>query len=413
MPIERDELEALFNSDDNNIEDERVMEYENRSKKANSSLDELEKDVSSSNLSSILNNDTSLNKIKKVEVEEEQENITLDDLFGCEELNVSVENTPEDDGDENEDYESESDSEDVSCSDDDDNSNDDDDNSNDDNSNDDDEITLDDLFGDSSLKKGYEDVRSVKDNDGYDIADDDVLNDICANSDNNVEEKYPDVFNPTFKLKATGEAPHSDCEKYINDPLYGEFYRQKLIASNFLSKNVPKIDYKKLREEMLEFHVAVKMEGIISLDQFNEKIQEIQSVRNRITRIKSLCIQNYVPRKRVVKLLEDCLMKESKEKSTDKRAGDIQIHMADMEYELALSEAFLKDVDQIMENITTAHEALSRQITVIQERNREIQRGQEPYIDSTNDKYDSVLDNKDDSDENGDADIRKKWKDIM
>jgi len=209
-----------------------------------------------------------------------------------------------------------------------------------------------------------------------------------------------------------------DDKKYLNDPRYAEFYRQKLRAYEFLKYNVPKIDYKQLREEMEEFHVSVRMEGVISLDTFNDKIQQVQAVRNRLTKIKSLCIQNYVPRKRVVRLLEDCLMKESQEKSNDKRAGEIQIHMAEMEYDLALSEAFLKDIEQIMDNITSAHEALSRQITVIQERNREIQRGEEPYIDSTQDDKDSILSDDDNEDEEdmdrlGKDDVRTKWKNIM
>ena len=107
-------------------------------------------------------------------------------------------------------------------------------------------------------------------------------------------------------------------------------------------------------------------------------------------------------------------MKESPERSSDKRAGEIQIHMAEMEYELALADTFLKDVEQIMDNITSAHEALSRQITVLQERNKEIQRGQDPYIDNTTDRYDSVISKDDGEEEEEDLlDINKKWKKIM
>ena len=86
--------------------------------------------------------------------------------------------------------------------------------------------------------------------------------------------------------------------------------------------------------------------------------------------------------------------------------------MAEMEYDLSLSEALLKDVEQIMDNVNSAHEALSRQITVIQERNKEIQRGQEPYIDSSAAHHDSILSDKSEKEEKKSYGY-KDWEEIM
>lgn len=180
-------------------------------------------------------------------------------------------------------------------------------------------------------------------------------------------------------------------EEYLNDPLYRVFYREKLRAFNFLEKNIPPINFKKLEKELQMMHVKVDENHIMSLDEFNLKIQQIQSLRNRISKIRSIAIRDYILRKRVIKLLEECLLKQSSEKSSDKRMGEIQLHMADMEYRFAMSEMFFKDIEQIVENIACAHEALSRQITCLQERNREISRGSEPYAESKHeDKWDAV-----------------------
>jgi hypothetical protein len=179
--------------------------------------------------------------------------------------------------------------------------------------------------------------------------------------------------------------------KYLEDPRYLLFYREKLRASNFLKGALPKINYKKLSKELSMMYVKVDEDGPISLDEFNQKIQKVQALRTRLTQIRSMTTRDYILRKRVTKLLEECLNKQSPEKSNDKRMGELQIHMSDMEYRFAMSEAFYKDVEQIMENISCAHEALSRQITCMQERNKEISRGEEPYVESkSNDKWDVV-----------------------
>lgn len=180
-------------------------------------------------------------------------------------------------------------------------------------------------------------------------------------------------------------------EEYLEDPKYLLFYREKLRAVNFLERSVPTINFKKLEKELQMMYVKVDEDKILSLDEFNQKIQQIQALRNRLTKIRSLSIRDYVLRKRVVKLLEDCLNRQSTEKSNDRRVGEIQIHMSDMEYHLAMSEAFYRDVEQIADNIACAHEALSRQITCIQERNKEISRGGEPYVESrSEDRWDIV-----------------------
>ena len=180
-------------------------------------------------------------------------------------------------------------------------------------------------------------------------------------------------------------------EEYLDDSKYLLFYREKLRAVNFLERSIPHINFKKLEKEIQLMHVKVDEEKIMSLDEFNLKIQQIQSLRNRLSKIRSLSIRDYVLRKRVVKLLEECLNKQSSERSNDKRMGEVQIHMADMEYRLAMSEAFYKDIEQIMDNIACAHEALSRQITCMQERNKEISRGGEPYVEpKQEERWDAV-----------------------
>jgi len=359
MVIAREELDAIFDSPNNEIEDERVMEYDERSKKVFSSLKN--EDIKSSGAN----------------VKNDDEDISLDTDLS----DTALDTEPSDASSKKEDNSNrmefnfdgvEDDTEEVVI---------------DQDANKDDEKT-------ENLEK-HDDKKETKiseEKSEETEEDDDEIDDVEGESEESESEDSTSETVPNNVVQDVSylEVVCSD-KKYLHDPRYLEFYKQKYVAHKFLEDNVPKIDYKSLRKQIIEFHVSVDSEGILSLDEFNEKIQKVQSIRNRLARIRSICIQNYVPTKRVVKLLEDCLMKESPEKTNDKRAGDIQIHLSDMEYDLALSEAFMKDVDQIMENITSAHEALSRQITVLQERNKEIQRGQEPYIDSTANDIDSIV----------------------
>ena len=413
MPIERAELEAIFNSPNNEIEDGRIKGYEERSQKADKSVDDLQKSISSKVRPSILeeaSKSKSTLDMSSKNTKDEDEDITLDDFMGSEDLNFTEK-------DNNEDVEEE-------------------------------EIV------EEPVKKVVEkavekkvDLKEFKPSSkritfDFDESEEEeaatvvtqevavaVVQEVATIVDDEVEsedvsdEQHSDEVsndnNESISQDAVSEYGEVCANfKYLEDPRYMEFYRQKLRAFNFLKMNVPAINYNKLRDQIKDLHVSVHMSGIVSLDLFNEKIQQVQAVRNRLTEIRSLCIQNYVPKKRIIKLLEDCLMKESSERSNDKRAGEIQIHMADMEYDMSLSEAFMKDVEQIMENVTSAHEALSRQITVLQERNREIQRGQEPYVDKSSEQYDSVLstsviDEDNEGEEKSLVSVSKKWKKMM
>ena len=204
----------------------------------------------------------------------------------------------------------------------------------------------------------------------------------------NVEEQEEIVENNAIR---TDLKKLCTSEHFLDDPRYVQFYKEKKRAKAFLDMHAPAINYDKLEKELFALHLPVNEEKILTLGDFNEKIQKLQAVRNRLSEIRSISIKDYVLKKRIVKLLEDCLMKQSPEKSSDRRTGEIQIHMADMEYDLALSEGFFRDIDQIIENTTCAHEALSRQITCFQERNKEINRGQEPILDNSNTHLDSLL----------------------
>jgi len=206
-------------------------------------------------------------------------------------------------------------------------------------------------------------------------------------------EEEPDYGDEAEEDKAVQNQLMKVCKdpRYLEDPQYLLFYKEKLRAVKFLESALTHINYKKLEKELEMMHLRVDEEKPMSLDQFNQKIEKVQALRTRLTKIRSISTRDYVLRKRVVRLLEECLNKQSSERSNDKRMGEVQIHMADMEYHLAMSEAFYRDVEQIMENISCAHEALSRQITCLQERNKEISRGGEPFMESNNDqKWDSI-----------------------
>jgi hypothetical protein len=205
-----------------------------------------------------------------------------------------------------------------------------------------------------------------------------------------VEEKKTPKQKYEEQLKNEREQLEEICEypEYLDDPQYERFYKEKLRVIMFLEERCPDIDFDAIEEEIQDMFVPLNEDKVISLDQFNSKLEKVQAHRNRLTRIKSLLIKDYVLRKKVTRMLEEYLAKQSSEKSQDKRNGEVQLHMFDLSSKLAQVDAAFQDVEQIGRNLDSVYETLSRQITCIQERNKEISRGEEPYIPPDQDEYD-------------------------
>jgi len=269
------------------------------------------------------------------------------------------------------------------------------------------EITLEESDSIEEEEGGEFDFDSLED--GVNLDGDDVEE--CPSKDSqdntvNADEKGGDSDEDNLEAEVSDYIPikipveSSELEEikkvcrdhsFLDDDRYLAFYKHKLRVVKFLKENVPTIDYDKGYEELENLYVKISGDRDMTIDEFNRKIQSVQSVRNRIVEIKVMSIRDFVVRKKAVKGLSDYLMQKSTEKSADKRSGDAYFHMGDLEGELSLSEAFYKTVEVILENNGCAHEALSRQITCIQEKNKDIQRLSPSVVQSSTGRDDSLI----------------------
>ena len=178
-----------------------------------------------------------------------------------------------------------------------------------------------------------------------------------------------------------------DDPEYLSDPNLKRFYKIKLDAAKFFNLNEEKVDYIACMKEVTKIlsEVTIKHDAAIHLDKFNELLQMLQSHRNRVAELKAWAISDYFLKKKYIKDLENYLTSCSNKKSKEQREGDQLEHMRDLKEEFILSERFYHHVDWGFEALTAAHESLSRRVTIEQEKNKRISRGEEPYVQSVTD----------------------------
>ena len=166
---------------------------------------------------------------------------------------------------------------------------------------------------------------------------------------------------------------------YLDDADLLDFYIEKYETVKFVKVYSPDFDMDKMRDELNNMIVPMFENKIVSLDAINDKLQKVQAYRNRVVEIRLVFLKNYTFRKKALKRLEDNLMKCSKEKSVDKRAGEISVHLGDLEREFDVIDDFYKSVEMVFDNLNHTQDVISRMITCIQERNKRVERGEEPY----------------------------------
>lgn len=127
--------------------------------------------------------------------------------------------------------------------------------------------------------------------------------------------------------------------------------------------NLPPIDYISLRDEMSSMCVAIK-ENPTTFD-INEGLAKSQAYRDRLVDIYILAYEHYQMRKRTIDMLIDANNMISKASSADKRRGEatLKYPMQMLNYEYA--GAFLKEVEQKLNNMKNIFDMYSRQGTML------------------------------------------------
>lgn len=127
---------------------------------------------------------------------------------------------------------------------------------------------------------------------------------------------------------------------------------------------LPKLNRRKLRAEIETFQVALSQTP--TTHDINEGLALAQGYKDRLSEIYMMALREQKTRSRCVDLLFDANNVISKGKSADVRRGEATMKYPMHLIQLEGAETFLKEVEHILQNVKSAHEAISRQASVMQ-----------------------------------------------
>lgn len=133
---------------------------------------------------------------------------------------------------------------------------------------------------------------------------------------------------------------------------------------NSILATLPKLNRAKLRKEMEEMVVELKENP--TTDDLNKGLAKAQGYKDRLAEIYTLALREYKIRNRCLEMLFDAVNYVSTAKSADKRKGEATMRYPMMIIHKEAAETFLKEVEHVLQNIKSAHDSVSRQVSVAQ-----------------------------------------------
>lgn len=150
-------------------------------------------------------------------------------------------------------------------------------------------------------------------------------------------------------------------------------------------KGLPVMDRAALRKEMLQMTVSVS-ENPTTFD-INEGLAKSQAYRDRLSQIYSEALIDQKIRKRCLDMLFDVTNIVSKASSADKRKGEATLKYPMQILQFEISDAFLKEVEQVKINMENNFNTFSRQGSILQ---LQVQLGE--YKSNKNTPFNTVQD---------------------
>ena len=124
---------------------------------------------------------------------------------------------------------------------------------------------------------------------------------------------------------------------------------------------LPPTDYDKLYVELSQLNVKVSDDP--SLQNLSNELQRIQGAKDRAAEIVNNAIQNFFVRKRITEILQKGWIRFSDAGSADKREAEAMLKLSQFIVAAAEAESFYRAALQILENLDSQHEIVSRRIS--------------------------------------------------
>lgn len=128
---------------------------------------------------------------------------------------------------------------------------------------------------------------------------------------------------------------------------------------------LPRLDRYKLRKEMENMVVSLRQNP--GTKDLTEGLAFAQGYKSRLAEIYNMALREYRLRNRCMDMLINAFIAtEAKGKSADARQGEATMKYPMLLIHLEGSETFLKEVEHVLQNIKSAMDAISRQVSVMQ-----------------------------------------------
>jgi hypothetical protein len=208
--------------------------------------------------------------------------------------------------------------------------------------------------------------------------------------DEGVSAKTPEPISGSQVVETTTPTTPMEVPKIVGD--VPAEYNEIVKSLQFEYHCLPRLDYDAIYSELSD--LAIKSSPSPTLQMINDEIQKIQSSKDRLDDIIKEVDRNYYFKKAAVDLLEKAYCKYSDEKSADKRKGDVSVKISNFVIDFAKTDSCFRVCFQILNNLNSSHESLSRRITVNQQllKMNDYGRGQLPDYDFNSKRSNETMD---------------------
>lgn len=164
------------------------------------------------------------------------------------------------------------------------------------------------------------------------------------------------------------ELPKTDFEEMLNEKVQTSNTAASLKdlegTINDILSTIPRLNRQKIRQEMEKMTVRLQ-DNPTTLD-LNEGLSKAQGYKDRLGEIYTFALREYKTRNRCIEMLFDAVNYVSNGKSADKRKGEATMLYPMHIIQREAAETFLKEVEHIIQNIKSAHDSISRQVSIAQ-----------------------------------------------
>lgn len=173
----------------------------------------------------------------------------------------------------------------------------------------------------------------------------------------------------TTKPKDISEQPAKDFETVLDEvskspQSSGDAMAdlEKMVSS--ILDTLPRINRNAIRFEME--NMIVKIQQNPTTYDLHEGLSKSQGYKDRLGEIYNLASREFKTRERCVDMLFDAYNVVSTGKSADVRRGHATMKYPHLLIQLEAAQTFVKEIEQVLQNIKSAHESVSRQISLMQ-----------------------------------------------